>query len=132
VRICGTAARAYSRLCFRKETMMQNPQFFEFYRAGVRTMTDVMQASMEGAERLQRQQLDLLHTAVEENVKSARELANAKSFDEMVAMQMGYWTRMWGNASSTAMSTMREGLREMTSQPSSMSAQQHKSERKSA
>jgi phasin family protein len=126
---------------------MQNPQFFELYRASVRTMTEVMQTSLEGAERLQRQQLDLLHNTVEDGVRSARELADAKSIDEMLSLQtrygraqldrtMDFWTRMWRTAGENQMSligqaqsqvgAVREGIRDMSAQ------QERKHERKSA
>ena len=126
----------------------QTPQFFEFYRAGMRTMAEVMQTSLESAERLQRQQLDLLHSAVEDNVKSAREIGEAKSLDEMLSLQTRYsraqlertvdfWNRMWRTAGENQMSLIgqaqsqlgaaREGFREMSSQQ-----QQSKHERKSA
>lgn len=107
------------------------PQFFEFYRAGMRTMTEVMQASLENAERLQRQQLDVLRGAVEDNVRSAREIADAKSFDEIMSLQTRYsraqldrtidfWARMWRSASEA-----QANIRDVTSQ-------QTRHERKSA
>jgi phasin family protein len=132
---------------------MQTPQFFELYRAGMRTMTEVMQASLEGAERMQRQQLDLLHGAVEENVKSAREIAEAKSLDEMVALQarygrsqldrtIDYWGRMWRAASENQMSiigqaqsqmgAMRDGFRDVSTQAQQQHQERGKQERKSA
>ncbi|MCD6042869.1 MAG: Phasin protein [Burkholderiales bacterium] len=130
----------------------QTPQFFELYRAGMRTMAEVMQTSLEGAERLQRQQLDLLHSAVEDNVKSAREIAEAKSLDEMLSLQTRYgrsqlertvdfWNRMWRTAGENQMSLIgqaqsqlgaaREGIREMSAQQQQQQ-QQSKHERKSA
>lgn len=131
----------------------QTPQFFEFYRAGMRTMAEVMQTSLESAERLQRQQLDLLHSAVEDNVKSAREIGEAKSLDEMLSLQTRYsraqlertvdfWNRMWRTAGENQMSLIgqaqsqlgaaaREGFREMSSQQQQQQ-QQSKHERKSA
>lgn len=92
---------------------MQQPQFLDLYRAGLRTAADVMQASLESAERLQREQLDLLHNAVEDNVKSARELADAKSLDDLMTLQTRYtraqlersidfWSRMWRAAGDNA------------------------------
>jgi hypothetical protein len=109
---------------------MQTPQFFaqsfEFYRAGLRTMTEAAQASLEGAERLQRQQLELLRGAVEDGARSARELAEAKSFDEMLSLQTRYgraqfdrtidfWARVWRSVGENQMPT-REAIRDVTSQ----------------
>jgi len=101
---------------------MQPTQFFKFYRAGVRTMTDVMQASLENAERLQRQQLDVLKGAVEDNMRSSRELADAKSFDELMSLQTRYsraqldrtidfWSRMWRSVGET-----QAAIRDVSSQ----------------
>lgn len=128
------------------------PQFFELYRAGMRTMTEMMQASLEGAEKMQRQQLDLLHNAVEDNVKSARDIAEAKSLDEMVALQarygraqldrtIDYWSRMWRAAGESQMSiigqaqsqlgAVREGFRDIGASAQQMQ-ERSKQERKSA
>jgi len=40
----------------------QATQFFDLYRAGVRTASDVMKASLESVERMQSQQLELIRT----------------------------------------------------------------------
>jgi phasin family protein len=84
---------------------MQN-QFLDIYRTGLKTTADMMTASLEGAQRLQRQQLDMLHNVFDEQVKSVRELADAKTVDEWVALQtrytgsqleraMDFWSQMW-------------------------------------
>ena len=65
---------------------MQN-QFLDIYRTGLKTTADMMTAQLEGAQRLQRQQLEMLHNVFDEQVKSVRELAEAKSVDEWVAVQ---------------------------------------------
>jgi phasin family protein len=90
---------------------MQNPQnqqnqFLDIYRTGLKTTADMMSASLEGAQRLQRQQLDMLQNVFDEQVRSVRELADAKSVDEWVALQtrftgsqleraMDFWAQMW-------------------------------------
>jgi phasin family protein len=86
---------------------MQMPtQFFEMYRAGLKTTADMMTASLESAQRLQQQQLDALHTALDDQVKSVRELSEVKSMDELMAFQtrltgsqleraVDFWSRMW-------------------------------------
>lgn len=84
---------------------MQN-QFLDIYRTGLKTTADMMSASLEGAQRLQRQQLEMMHHAFDEQVKSVRELADAKSVDEWMALQtrytgaqleraMDFWAQMW-------------------------------------
>ncbi|MGH8740039.1 MAG: phasin family protein [Burkholderiales bacterium] len=86
--------------------MQMQTQWFEMYRAGLKTTADMMTASLEGAQRLQQQQLDALHTALDDQVKSVRELSEVKSMDELMALQtrftgsqveraVDFWSRMW-------------------------------------
>ena len=77
---------------------MQN-QFLDIYRTGLKTTADMMTAQLEGAQRLQRQQLEMLHNVFDEQVRSVRELADAKSVDEWVALQ----TRFTGSQLERAM-----------------------------
>jgi phasin family protein len=96
----------------------QATQFFDLYRAGVRTAADVMKASLESVERMQSQQLDLIRAALEENTKSAGQLANVKSVDELVALQtrltgsqaqrvMDYWSGLWRAAGDSQMAAAK-------------------------
>lgn len=82
------------------------PQFLEIYRAGLKGAADMMSASLETVHRLQQQQLDIVHTAVEDQAKATRELSEARSVEELVALQtrltgaqmermMDFWNRMW-------------------------------------
>jgi phasin family protein len=91
------------------QTPMQT-QFFEMYRAGLKGAADMMTASLQSAQRLQQQQLDVLHSAIDDQVKSVRELSDVKSVDELMAVQtritgaqferaMDLWNRMWRVAS---------------------------------
>lgn len=84
----------------------QQTYFLEFYRAGLRAATDIMKASFENAEKLHTQQIEALRGAIDENARSARELSEAKSMDEMLTLQAGiarsqlertadFWTRLW-------------------------------------
>jgi phasin family protein len=93
----------------------QHTQFLDIYRAGMKTAAEVMKSSFENVERVQNRQLQLMRSALEENAKSADELASAKSFDELVSLQtrlaasqmertIELWSGLWR---STA-----EGLRE--------------------
>ncbi|HET7363259.1 MAG TPA: phasin family protein [Burkholderiales bacterium] len=81
---------------------MTQPQaeLFDLYRAGLKTAADMMKVSLENAERLQNQQLVAIRTALDQQVKSADELARAKSLDELMAFQ----TRLAGDQFERAMS----------------------------
>jgi phasin family protein len=86
---------------------MNPPQaeFLDLYKAGLKSAVDLMKASLESAERLQQQQLAAIRGALEQHVKSVNELTNAKSLDELLAVQqkmagsqlermMGYWSNV--------------------------------------
>jgi phasin family protein len=96
----------------------QATQFFDLYRTGVRTASDVMKASLESVERMQNQQLQLIRAALEENAKSTSQLAEVKSVDELVALQarltgsqaqrvMDYWSGVWRIAGDNQMAAAR-------------------------
>jgi phasin family protein len=87
------------------------------YRTGLKTSADLMTASLEGAQRLQQQQLDALQTALDDQVKSARELSEVRSLDELAALQtrltgvqleraVDFWSRMWRAASDNQVAIM--------------------------
>lgn len=80
--------------------------FFQMYRAGLKNAADIVTAQLETARQIQQQQLDVLHSAIEEQARSARELADASSMDELMALQtrlagsqlqrtMDLWSRLW-------------------------------------
>jgi len=86
---------------------MNQPQaeFLDLYKAGLKSAVDLMKASLESAERLQQQQLSAIRGALEQQVKSVNELSNAKSLDDLMALQqkmagshlervMGYWSNL--------------------------------------
>ena len=81
---------------------MTQPQaeLFDLYRAGLKSAADMMKASLESAERLQNQQLVAIRTAIDQQVKSADELARARTIDELMAFQ----TRLAGDQFERAMS----------------------------
>jgi hypothetical protein len=65
-----------------------------------------MTATLENARRMQQQQLDALQSAIEDQAKSVRQLADVRTVDELMAMQarlaasqlertMDYWSRLW-------------------------------------
>ncbi len=86
---------------------MTQPQteFLDLYRAGLKTAADLMKASLQSAERLQNQQLVAIRTALDQQAKNINELGQARSIDELLALQtkmagsqweraMGYWTEL--------------------------------------
>jgi hypothetical protein len=86
---------------------MNQPQaeFLDLYRAGLKTAADLMKVSLQSAERLQNQQLVAIRTALDQQSKSISELTQAKTLDEVLAVQtkaagaqieraMGYWNEM--------------------------------------
>jgi phasin family protein len=95
------------RFLISKEIAMNLPQaeFLDLYKAGLKGAVDVMKASLESAERLQQQQLSAIRGALELHVNSVNDLSNAKSIDELLALQqkmassqferaMGYWGKL--------------------------------------
>ena len=96
----------------------QATQFFDLYRAGVKTASDVMKASLESVERIQNQQLQLIRSALEETAKSTSQLAEVRTVDELVALQarltgshtqrvMDYWSGVWRAAGDNQMAAAR-------------------------
>ena len=89
-------------------------QMLDFYRASMKTAADLAKASLENAEKLQNRQLQIVRSALEENTRSASDLAQVKSLDEMLALQtrvasaqmermMDFWTGMWRTAGDSQM-----------------------------
>ena len=87
---------------------MTNPQnqFFNFYRAGLQVAGDLIGVSLESAERLRGQQLAAINEALASHARAVAELDEAKSFDELVAVQgklasaqyqtvIGYWNGIY-------------------------------------
>jgi phasin family protein len=86
---------------------MSQPQaeFLDLYRAGLKTAADMMKVSLQSAERLQNQQLVAIRTALDQQSKSISELSQARTLDEVLALQtkiagaqieraMGYWNEL--------------------------------------
>jgi phasin family protein len=87
-------------------------QFFDLYRAGVRSVVDVMNASLENTERLQKHQLQMIRSTLEQNNRSTGELGEANSLQEIMMINsrlLGaqfdrmteFWTGMWRVAGET-------------------------------
>ncbi len=87
-------------------------QLFDLYRAGVRSVVDVMNASLENTERLHKQQLQIIRSALEQNNRATGELGEANSLQEMMAINSRmvgaqldrvteFWTGLWRTAGET-------------------------------
>jgi phasin family protein len=89
-------------------------QVLDLYRASMKTAADITKASLENAEKLQNRQLQIVRNALEENAKSASELSQVKSLDEMMALQtrlagaqfervIDFWSGLWRTAGDSQM-----------------------------
>lgn len=67
--------------------MEAQPQFLDLYRSFTRAAIDTMKASLQSTERFHQQQLQIVHGALEQNMKSASELSQARSIDELLSLQ---------------------------------------------
>ena len=86
----------------------QQPELLDLYRAGLKGAVDLMKASLENVERMQNQQLIAIRSALDAQMKSAAELGQAKTVDDLLAVQtrmagaqvermVGYWTSLYEN-----------------------------------
>lgn len=86
---------------------MTQPQaeFLDLYRAGLKTAADLMKVSLQSAEKLQNQQLVAIRTALDQQSRSISELSQAKTLDELLALQtkmagaqveraVGFWSEL--------------------------------------
>ena len=90
----------------------QQTYFLELYRAGVRAASEIAKASLENAQRLHTQQAESLREALDANVRSTRQLSEANSVADLMALQVrlagtqaeqaaGFWTQAWRTASES-------------------------------
>ena len=90
----------------------QQTYLLDLYRAGIRTAADIAKATLESAQRLQTQQAEVLRQAIDDNTRSARQLSEANSLADVMAVQVklagaqvertaDFWTRAWRTASET-------------------------------
>ena len=63
----------------RNVTMQPQPELFELYRSGFKGALDLMQASLENAERLQNQQLTAFRSVLDAQLQAATALGDAMS-----------------------------------------------------
>lgn len=86
---------------------MTQPQaeFIDLYKAGLKTAADLMKVSLQSAEKLQNQQLVAIRTALDQQSRSISELGQAKTLDELLALQtkmagaqveraVGFWSEL--------------------------------------
>jgi hypothetical protein len=125
---------------------MTQPQaeFFDLYRAGLKSAADLMKASLQSAEKLQNQQLVAIRTALDQQTKSISELGQARTIDELLALQtridgaqweraMGFWTDMCQSQMAQARDWLSEAARAATTTvPAMVRPQAGKPERKAA
>jgi hypothetical protein len=123
---------------------MTQPQaeFLDLYRAGLKTAADLMKASLQSAEKLQNQQLVAIRTALDQQSKSINELGQARTMDELLALQTkmagAQWERAvgyWSDLAQTQMAQARDWLSEAAHVATAANAtmrQVAKQERKSA
>jgi hypothetical protein len=95
----------------------QQTYFLELYRAGLRAASDIFNASLENAQRLQDQQMQAVREVIETNRKSTENLSNAHSISEMMSVQLkqaekqagqfaDLWTRTWRTATETQVAVL--------------------------
>jgi hypothetical protein len=123
---------------------MTQPQaeFLDLYRAGLKTAADLMKVSLQSAEKLQNQQLVAIRTALDQQTKSISELGQARTIDELLAVQakiagaqweraMGFWTDMCQSQMAQARDWLSEAAHAATA-AAIVRQQAGKQERKAA
>src|SRR5262247_1675800 len=124
---------------------MTQPQaeFLDLYRAGLKTAADLMKVSLQGAERLQNQQLVAIRTALDQQSKSISELGQARTIDELLALQtkmagvqweraMGYWTELAQNQMAQARDWWSEAAQAASNTSASVRQAAARQDRKAA
>jgi phasin protein len=124
---------------------MTQPQteFLDLYRAGLKTAADLMKASLQSAERMQNQQLVAIRTALDQQSKSISELGQARTIDELLALQtkmagaqweraMGYWSELWQTQLAQGRDWMSEAAQAASANAAASMRQAGKPERKAA
>jgi phasin family protein len=124
---------------------MTQPQaeFLDLYRAGLKTAADLMKVSLQGAERLQNQQLVAIRTALDQQSKAVNELGQARTIDELLALQtkmagaqweraMGYWSELWQNQIAQGRDWLNEAAQAATTTTAHVRQAASRQERKVA
>ena len=100
---------------------MQN-QFIDLYRHGMKTAADVARVSLENSLRMQEKQLEIVRGLLNEQARSADEIARAGSVQDLMAVQsrlaaaqFGRWSELWSNLWQTVAQNQAQGLRDVQS-----------------
>jgi hypothetical protein len=123
--------------------MQMQTQFFEIYCAGLKSAADVMTATLESARRIQQQQLDALQSAIEDQTRSVRELAEVRSVDELMALQtrlagsqlertVDFWSRLWRVAGDNQLAIMGQAQAQLGQVREAMQAVPREAEQRAA
>jgi hypothetical protein len=124
---------------------MTQPQaeFVDLYRAGLKTAADLMKASLQNAEKLQNQQLVVIRNALDQQAKAIGELSQAKTIDEVLAVQtrmagaqweraVGFWSELWQTQLSQGRDWINETSQAASTSVRQVSRQEQQQQRKSA
>lgn len=94
-------------------------QFVDLYRNGIKTAADVARMSLESSVKMQEKQLEIARGILEEQARTADEIARAGSVEELLALQSrmagAQWGRVvefWSSVWQTAAQNQAHGLRE--------------------
>src|SRR5258706_13508927 len=97
--------------------------FFDLYRNGITTATQVDTMSLQNAARLQETQLGMVRDILDESTRSAERLNNAKSIDELLALQsqlagaqLGRIAEFWSSVWQAAAENQRSLFQQVRSQ----------------
>ena len=101
---------------------MQN-QFVDLYRNSIKTTAEMARTSLESVVQLQERQLGILRGLVEEQRRSVESLAEAKSFEDLVATQsrvvgaqVERMAELWSNFVQSAADQQKTWIERMQSQ----------------
>ncbi|HLS87062.1 MAG TPA: phasin family protein [Burkholderiales bacterium] len=99
--------------------MQAQSQFIDVYRSMTRAAIDSMKTTLQTSERFHQQQLQMLRGALEQNMKSAQQLAEVRSLDDLLSLQsqiagaqvaqaMDAWRTIVRAASDTQLTAMAQ------------------------
>src|SRR3954470_7186188 len=97
---------------------MQN-QFVDLYRNGIKNATDIMRAGLETTAQIQQKHLEFVRTVLDESSRSASQLGEARSVEDLVALQSRmagaqlermteYWSSFWRDTYALAARTTEQ------------------------
>lgn len=103
-------------------------EFLDLYKAGLKTAADLMKVSLQSAEKLQNQQLVVIRQALDQQARSISELGQARTIDEVLAIQtriagaqweraLGYWSELTQTQMAQAREWMSEAAQAATTNP---------------